>query len=133
MLAPDGKSLLSVKTNDGTLWRIPFDEAEPVVEIPLTAPVTHGDGLVWTPSGSLLVMQNYEEKVSDIDMGSGRVTDLLLTGIETPTSAAFSDGGDLVVVNSQFARDLPVCCRFRWRGMTQGFIEAVNGRVKRAR
>lgn len=102
-----GDSLFSVKTNDGSLWRIPLDEAKAATEVPLSAPVTHGDGLLLTPAGALLVMRNYEEKISRVDLVTGVVSDLSLPGLSTPTSAAWAANGDLVVVNSQFANEVP--------------------------
>jgi sugar lactone lactonase YvrE len=110
VLDRDGKSLIAVKTNDGTLWRIPLAGGD-AREIRLEKPVTHGDGLAWAPDGRLWVFRNFEDKVSAIDRAEGTgirpVEDQVISGLSTPTAGVFLPDGRLAIVNSQFAREKP--------------------------
>lgn len=108
------QTLISVKTNDGTLWRIGLF-TEDVHEIKLAEPVTKGDGLVLV-SGILFVIRNFENKISRIDLNRGSddqpraVETFSPEGLQVPTTAAYlgPKADALGVVNSQFDKDVPV-------------------------
>ena len=111
--APDGRSLISVKTNDGTLWRISLFDSS-VTQIQLTEPVTKGDGLVWGPDSHLYVIRNFENRVSRIDMGRGcdsearQVNTVEPANLNIPTTGVFLAAPPrLVIVNSQFGKEPP--------------------------
>ncbi len=108
VISADGRHLISVKTNDGTLWQIGLRDRK-VSRISLSEPVTKGDGLAWGDQGALYVIRNFESQVSKIDLESGRVTSVATEGFDIPTTAAFVAGSapELVVVNSQFGREKP--------------------------
>ena len=113
VVAPDGRALLAVKTNEGTLWRISL-ETDDIAPVALTEPVTKGDGLVWGEGDALYVLRNFESKISKIDFagdasGPRTVTTLTTEGLDVPTTAVFvaTPEPHLVVVNSQFGKDPP--------------------------
>lgn len=112
VFAPDQKSLIAVKTNDGTLWRIDV-ATKNVVQIPLAEPVTKGDGLVNGESGELFVIRNFENKISKVDLNESgttkrKVATVESKGLKTPTTAVYlREEKELVVVNSQFGENQP--------------------------
>lgn len=114
VLAPGGGSLVSVKTNEGTLWRVALT-GDDIHEIRLEEPVTKGDGLVLVGS-VLYVIRNFENKISKIDLGQGKddvarpVETFTPEGLQVPTTAAYLGGKAeaLAIVNSQFDKDVPV-------------------------
>ena len=116
ILARDGKSLIAVKTNEGTLWRIRLD-SDAVTPIALTEPLTKGDGLVWGERDVLYAIRNFENKISKVDFSKGSddqaraVTSWTSPELAVPTSAAYV-AGKLIVVNSQFGKS-PAALPFR--------------------
>lgn len=106
--------LISVKTNEGTLWRIDT-RTKGVSEIKLSEPVTKGDGLVLIGQ-VLYVIRNFENKISKINLSNGRddlprnVETFTPTGLQVPTTAAYlgEKADALAIVNSQFDKDVPV-------------------------
>lgn len=104
VITPDGKYLLSVKTNDGSFWKIDIAE-KTVSQVHLSELVTFGDGLTWQRGKKLFVIRNFINKISRIefsqDFNAGEVTDVNASGLEVPTSAVYSED-KLVVVNSEF-------------------------------
>ncbi|MGZ3688321.1 MAG: SMP-30/gluconolactonase/LRE family protein [Bdellovibrionota bacterium] len=113
VFSPDLKSLISVKTNDGTLWNIPLDGSE-ISQIPTTALLLRGDGLAWGKGQQLYVARNFVNKISVVDFSLERaikpVMDLEVPGLGNPTGIAFVDGESpaIFVTNSQFWADSPV-------------------------
>ena len=113
MLFRSGQSLLAVKTNDGTLWRISLVD-DGVAEVKLAEPVTKGDGLVLA-LGDLFVVRNFENRISRIDLGLGSdeaprpVITWSPEDLNVPTTAVFVPGRNpsLMLVNSQFGKDPP--------------------------
>ncbi len=115
VLTPDGGSLISVKTNEGTLWRLDV-QTKVLNEIKLVEPVTKGDGLVLGRAGELFVVRNFENKISRIDLSQGDdatarpVETFSPEGLQVPTTAVYLGGKtpQLVIVNSQFDKNVPV-------------------------
>ena len=114
VLTSDERSLISVKTNDGTLWRLDRHDGE-INEIKLEVPITKGDGLVLI-RGILYVMRNFENRISRIDLTQGAddvarpVETFAPEGIQVPTTAAYlgPEQEALAIVNSQFDKEVPV-------------------------
>lgn len=113
VMSPDQKSLIAVKTNDGSLWKIALKDRA-VEKIALTEAVSTGDGLVWGKNNQLFVIRNFENKISVVDFNSSTELKAVKTytpkNVLIPTGAAFVDGvhPSLTVVNSQFGAQKPV-------------------------
>ncbi len=111
--SPDHQSLVSVKTNEGTLWRINLADRS-VNQIALSEPLTKGDGLAFGGS-ELFVIRNFENKLSRIDFSKGNDSETRTVetsspeGFNVPTTAVFVAGKSpkLLVVNSQFGKNPP--------------------------
>lgn len=56
-LVATGGALVTVKTDDGTLWRVPLDEPNAFAQI-ITDTLAGGDGLELDTDGNLVVVQN---------------------------------------------------------------------------
>jgi len=50
--------LLVVKMNEGLLFKVPLDNPKKYTEVKLKEPIPGGDGLLWGPDGSLIVIAN---------------------------------------------------------------------------
>jgi len=104
VITPNEKYLLTLKTNDGSLWKIDIAKRT-ISQVQLSEPVTFGDGITWQSGKELFVMRNFINKISRIefsqDYNAGEVTDVTASGLDVPTSAVYTEG-KLVVVNSQF-------------------------------
>lgn len=112
LLSADQQQLITVKTNDGTLWKIDISSKD-VKQIMLSEPVTKGDGLVWGPHHEVYIMRNYENKISRIDFNNLKedrpalVETFTDEGLHTPTTAVYLANPipHLTIVNSQFGQD----------------------------
>ena len=111
VLSRDGKSLISVKTNEGTLWSIGLTD-KTITRIETSEAMTKGDGLVWGQGNDLYVIRNFENKISKVSMNKDAVKaveNVPAQDLNIPTAAAFVGGKNahLVVVNSQFGAKEP--------------------------
>jgi Cu-Zn family superoxide dismutase len=105
VLSPDEKELISVKTNEGTLWKISTVDRS-VTQIKTQETLTKGDGLV-RDKNILYVIRNFENKISKVDLTNGTVKTISPADVSIPTSAVLINGPEphLVIVNSQFRQD----------------------------
>lgn len=112
-LARDGRSLLTIQSNTGKLFRIDLDRRD-AAEVPVTGGVlTSGDSL--TPVGNrLLVTRNAVDQVATLELGASgaRVSRTYTDATLHHPTAATVHRGDVLVPNSQFDRwtgqpDLP--------------------------
>jgi sugar lactone lactonase YvrE len=111
VISKDGRELIMVKTNDGSLWRLNL-LSKKVDQIELAESVFQGDGLVWGHGSKLYIIRNFINRISFIDMnqvGPKTITDISTTTTLVPTTAVFTNGkkGRLTIVNSQFGSDAP--------------------------
>ena len=104
-VAPDGESLVVVKTNTGELWRYDLATAEPTRIDIGGADVTFGDGLV-VKGRTLVVVRNMAHRLSYLRLDRHATRAEFVTEVETDparllTTADVFDG-HLLLVDSQF-------------------------------
>jgi len=104
--SPDGKTLLSVQTNTGRLFRIdPSTGATHAVDLG-GATLVNGDGLL-LQGKTLYVVQNSNNRIAVVrlapDLGSGTLTRVITSpNFDTPTTVALF-GSRLYAVNARFS------------------------------
>ena len=104
--SPDGKTLLSVQTSTGKLFRIdPSTGATHTVDLG-GATLTNGDGLL-LQGKTLYVVQNFSNRIAVVglapDLGSGTLTRVITSSnFDTPTTVALF-GSRLYAVNARFS------------------------------
>ena len=102
---PDGRYVLVVQSNTGSLFRIRLSDRA-VTRVRLDEPLTAGDGLALTNDRTLYAVRNSAERVVEVKLSPayrrGRtVSSTTDESFRFPTTAAI--GGDrLLLVNSQF-------------------------------
>ncbi|PRY01024.1 SMP-30/gluconolactonase/LRE family protein [Allonocardiopsis opalescens] len=110
---PDGRYLLIADANDSALYRVPVRGGE-VVEIDLGEDVVTGDGLLLRAgtlyavsrvdgNGAVVNVVRLRDRYTEGEL-LRRVTD---PGLLSPSTAAFDDQGDMLVVNFQFGATDP--------------------------
>jgi SMP-30/Gluconolactonase/LRE-like region len=104
-VAPDGESLVVVKTNTGELWRYDLETAEPTRIDIGKADVTFGDGLV-VKGRTLVVVRNMPHRLGYLRLDRHATRAEFVTEVQTDparllTTADVVDG-HLLLVDSQF-------------------------------
>lgn len=111
VLSPDQKSLILVKTNEGTLFNLNLADKK-LTQFKLDQAVTKGDGLVLDNKKNLFIIRNFENTVSKIKLGDKfdasqtyAVEKVDVSPLDIPTTAAYDEAkNSLVIVNSQFGK-----------------------------
>ena len=102
---PDGRTLISVQTNTGKLWKIDPDTGRATAIDLGGASVVNGDGLL-RQGRTLYVVRNQNDRIAVVslsaDLAGGRVTRTIASSqFDVPTTLARIDGR-LYAVNARF-------------------------------
>jgi Cu-Zn family superoxide dismutase len=109
VVSRDGRMLLAVQLSTGQLWRIdPATRGVTQVRVE-GGPLTGGDGLLLGERNQLVLLRNATNEVVQLQLSDDwsaarelrRITDPRL---RYPTTAAWGEGGRLIVVNGQLDR-----------------------------
>ena len=89
--------LIVSKANEGKLFKVPLRDPEKFSQIKIDSTFKHGDGLLWAPDGSLIVIANVETRkvlklTSTDNWASAKITGSADTGQVYATTGVIRDG-----------------------------------------
>jgi hypothetical protein len=97
--------LLVDKSSDGSLWKISTKDPKKLSEVKLPEKLPNADGLVLTPAGELLVIQNREARVVRLKSTDGWKTAKIDKTFDTPknfpTTGVVEKDGKVYVMMSR--------------------------------